>query len=35
VVPGIGIRNVSDDDLYLAMSGGLELSVWLTGAAGN
>ena len=31
VVPGIGIHNVSDDKIYLAMSGGLELSVWLTG----
>ena len=31
VVPGIGIHNVSDDKLYLAMSGGIELSVWLTG----
>jgi hypothetical protein len=31
VVPGIGIRNVSDDKLYMAMSGGIELSVWLTG----
>jgi len=35
VVPGIGIHNVSDDKLYLAMSGGLELSVWLTGASGD
>ena len=31
VVPGIGIRNVSDDKLYMAMSGSIELSVWLTG----
>ena len=31
VVPGIGIHNVSDDKIYLAMSGGIELSVWLTG----
>jgi len=31
VVPGIGIHDVFDDKIYLAMSGGIELSVWLTG----
>jgi hypothetical protein len=31
VVPGIGIHNVFDDKIYLAMGGGIELSVWLTG----
>ena len=35
VVPGIGIHNVTDDKIYLAMSGGLELSVWLTGGGGD
>ena len=31
VVPGIGIHDVFDDKIYLAMSGGIELSVWVTG----
>ena len=31
VVPGIGIHDVFDDKIYLAMSGGIELSVWITG----
>jgi hypothetical protein len=35
VVPGIGIRNVFDDKVYLAMSGGIELSVWVTGGGGD
>jgi hypothetical protein len=30
-VPGLGIHSVSDDKIYMAMSGGIELSVWLTG----
>jgi len=35
VVPGIGIHDAFDDKIYLAMSGGIELSVWLTGADGG
>ncbi len=31
VVPGIGIHDVFDDKIYMAMSGGIELSVWSTG----
>jgi hypothetical protein len=31
IVPGIGIHDYFDDKIYMAMSGGIELSVWVTG----